>query len=83
MNGLDPKNVIIYKSLKKQRNKCPDKDFKKHNEIENDNLAVEGFFHDSWQMKHKRPRVFFYLTLLIESGYVWSPLLHLPERREG
>ena len=61
MNGLDPKNVIIYKSLKKKRKKCSDGDFKKQTEIENENisiLTVEGFFHDSWRMKYKRPRVF-------------------------
>ena len=73
MNGLGLNNVIIYKSLKKQINKCSDRDFKKVNEIENDNmslLVVEGFFHDSWWMKYKRPRLLVYLTLLIESGYV-------------
>ena len=50
-----------------------DGDFKKQTEFENENfslLAVGGFFHDSFRMKYKRPRVLLHLTLLIESGYV-------------
>ena len=46
-------------------------DFKKQTEIENDNLpflAVEGFFHVPW-MKHGRPRVLFYLTLIETANY--------------
>ena len=73
MNELDPKNVIIYKSLKKKRNKYSDQDFKKQTEIEIDSmslLAIERFFHDSWCIKYKRPRVLFYLILLVETGYV-------------
>ena len=50
-----------------------DDNFKKQTESENENfslLAVGGFFHDSFRMKYKRPRVLLHLTLLIESGYV-------------
>ena len=39
---------------------------KKQTEIENDNmslLTVERFFHDSWWMKYKRPRVLFHLNI--------------------
>ena len=50
-----------------------DDNFKKQTESENENfslLAVGEFFHDSFRMKYKRPRVLLHLTLLIESGYV-------------
>ena len=67
-----------HKSLKKQNlNVCMGGDFKKQTEIENDNLpflAVEGFFHVPW-MKHGRPRVLFYLTLIETANYFGWPII--------
>ena len=50
MNEHDPKNMIMHKSSKKLN---VHGDFKKQTEIENNLslLAVEGFYHDPWQLK--------------------------------